>query len=122
MAVWFIGGIFIIPTFLRSIKNYLDDETLLIISIGLCLGMVYIADSVGFSIELGAFVMGSILAETVYAEKIEHNFQSVKNLFATIFFISIGMMINPVSMYEHKWAILIVTLLTIFGKFIYKFY
>ncbi|MGV0977658.1 cation:proton antiporter domain-containing protein [Empedobacter falsenii] len=119
LAVWFIGGIFIIPTFLRSIKNYLDDETLLIISIGLCLGMVYIADSVGFSIELGAFVMGSILAETVYAEKIEHNFQSVKNLFATIFFISIGMMIDPVSMYEHKWAILIVTLLTIFGKLIF---
>ena len=119
LAVWFIGGIFIIPTFLRSIKNYLDDETLLIISIGLCLGMVYIADSVGFSIELGAFVMGSILAETVYAEKIEHNFQSVKNLFATIFFISIGMMIDPVSMYEHKWAILIVTLLTILGKLIF---
>lgn len=119
LAVWFIGGIFIIPTFLRAIKNYLDDETLLIISVGLCLGMVYIADSAGFSIELGAFVMGSILAETVYAEKIEHNFQSVKNLFATIFFISIGMMIDPVSMYEHKWAILIVTLLTIFGKLIF---
>ena len=119
LAIWFIGGIFIIPTFLRSIKKYLDDETLLIISIGLCLAMVYVADSVGFSIELGAFVMGSILAETVYAEKIEHNFQSVKNLFATIFFISIGMMIDPVSMYEHKWAILIVTFLTIFGKLIF---
>ncbi|WP_333663207.1 cation:proton antiporter [Chishuiella changwenlii] len=119
LAVWFIGGIFIIPTFLRAIKNYIDDETLLIISVGLCLGMVYIADSAGFSIELGAFVMGSILAETVYAEKIEHNFQSVKNLFATIFFISIGMMIDPVSMYEHKWAILIVTLLTIVGKLIF---
>ncbi|MDM1522785.1 cation:proton antiporter [Empedobacter sp. 225-1] len=119
LAIWFIGGIFIIPTFLRSIKNYLDDETLLIISIGLCLGMVYIADRSGFSIELGAFVMGSILAETIYAEKIELNFQSVKNLFATIFFISIGMMIDPVSMYEHKWSILIVTLLTIFGKLIF---
>lgn len=119
LAVWFIGGIFIIPSFLRAIKNFIDDETLLIISVGLCLGMVYIADSAGFSIELGAFVMGSILAETVYAEKIEHNFKSVKNLFATIFFISIGMMIDPVSMYEHKWAILIVTLLTIFGKLIF---
>lgn len=119
LAVWFIGGIFIIPTFLRSIKNYLDDETLLVISVGLCLGMVYIADSAGFSIELGAFVMGSILAETVYAEKIEHNFESVKNLFATIFFISIGMMIDPVSMYEHKWTILIVTLITILGKLLF---
>lgn len=119
LAVWFLGGIFIIPSFLRSIKKYLDDETLLILSIGLCLGMVYIADSVGFSIELGAFVMGSILAETVYAEKIEHTLQSVKTLFATIFFISIGMMIDPASMIEHKWAILIVTLITIFGKLLF---
>jgi len=119
LAVWFIGGIFIIPSFLRAIKSYLDDETLLVISVGLCLGMVYIADSAGFSIELGAFVMGSILAETVYAEKIEHNFESVKNLFATIFFISIGMMIDPVSMYEHKWIILIVTLITIIGKLVF---
>ena len=119
LAVWFLGGIFIIPSFLRSIKKYLDDETLLILSIGLCLGMVYIADSVGFSIELGAFVMGSILAETVYAEKIEHTLQSVKTLFATVFFVSIGMMIDPISMMEHKWAILIVTLLTIFGKLIF---
>ena len=119
LAVWFLGGIFIIPSFLRSIKKYLDEETLLILSIGLCLGMVYIADSAGFSIELGAFVMGSILAETVYAERIEHTLQSVKTLFATIFFISIGMMIDPASMLEHKWAILIVTLLTIFGKLIF---
>lgn len=119
LAVWFLGGIFLIPSFLRSIKKYLDDETLLILSIGLCLGMVYIADSVGFSIELGAFVMGSILAETVYAEKIEHTLQSVKTLFATIFFISIGMMIDPSSMIEHKWAILIVTFITIFGKLIF---
>jgi len=119
LAVWFLGGIFIIPSFLRSIKKYLDEETLLILSIGLCLGMVYIADSVGFSVELGAFVMGSILAETVYAEKIEHTLQSVKTLFATIFFVSIGMMIDPASMLEHKWAILIVTLITILGKLIF---
>lgn len=118
LIVWFLGGIFIIPSFLRAIKKYLDKETLLILSIGLCLGMVYIADSVGFSIELGAFVMGSILAETVYAEKIEHTLESVKTLFATIFFVSIGMMIDPASMLEHKWAILAVTLLTVFGKLI----
>jgi len=119
LAVWFLGGIFIIPSFLRSVKKYLDDETLLILSIGLCLGMVYIADQSGFSIELGAFVMGSILAETVYAEKIEHTLSSVKTLFATVFFISIGMMINPESMIEHKWAILIVSLITIIGKLLF---
>lgn len=119
LAVWFLGGIFIIPSFLRSIKKYLDDETLLILSIGLCLGMVYVAEESGFSIELGAFVMGSILAETVYAERIEHNLTSVKTLFATVFFVSIGMMIDPVSMYQHKWAILIVSLITIIGKLVF---
>ncbi|MBF0598266.1 cation:proton antiporter [Faecalibacter rhinopitheci] len=119
LAVWFLGGIFVIPSFLRSIKKYLDEETLLILSLGLCLGMVYIADSVGFSIELGAFVMGSILAETIYAEKIEHTLKSVKTLFATIFFVSIGMMIDPASMIEHKWAIIVVTLVTVFGKLIF---
>lgn len=119
LIVWFLGGIFIIPSFLRSIKKYLDDETLLILSIALCLGMVYVAEESGFSIELGAFVMGSILAETVYAEKIEHNLASVKTLFATVFFVSIGMMIDPQSMYEHKWAILIVSLITIIGKLLF---
>ena len=119
LAVWFLGGIFIIPSFLRSIKKYLDDETLLILSIGLCLGMVYVAEESGFSIELGAFVMGSILAETVYAERIEHNLTSVKTLFATVFFVSIGMMIDPASMYQHKWAILIVSLITIVGKLVF---
>ncbi len=116
LVIWFVGGIFIIPSFLRAIKRYLDEETLLIIAIGLCLGMVYIADSAGFSIELGAFVMGSILAETIFAEKIEAVMKPVKTLFATIFFISIGMMIDPSSMYEYRWAILVVTLITIFGK------
>ncbi len=119
LVIWFVAGIFIIPTFLRNVKKYLDDEALLIISIGLCFGMVYVADMVGFSIELGAFVMGSILAETVFAEKINTTIASVKNLFATIFFISIGMMIDPVSMYEYKGAIFIVTILAIFGKLLF---
>lgn len=119
LIIWFVAGIFLIPSLLRSLKKYLDEEALLIISIGLCFGMVYIADSVGFSIELGAFVMGSILAETIYAEKIEHTVASVKNLFATIFFVSIGMMIDPASMYEHRWAILVVTLITLVGKLLF---
>ena len=119
LVLWFVAGIFLIPSLLRNVKKHLDDEALLILSIGLCFGMVYIADLAGFSIELGAFVMGSILAETVFAEKINTTIASVKNLFATIFFISIGMMINPSSMYEYKGAIFIVTLLTIFGKLLF---
>jgi CPA2 family monovalent cation:H+ antiporter-2 len=117
LVLWFIFGIFLIPTLLRTAKKILDEETLLILSIGLCLGMVALTTNIGFSAELGAFVMGSILAETTSAEKIEHSLKPVKDLFGAIFFVSIGMMIDPVSMYEYRWEILIITLLTIFGKF-----
>lgn len=119
LALWFIFGIFLIPTLLRRVKKILDEETLLILSIGLCLGMVVLATEIGFSAELGAFVMGSILAETTSAEKIEHSLKPVKDLFGAVFFVSIGMMIEPASMYEYRWEIFIVTLLTIFGKLIF---
>jgi CPA2 family monovalent cation:H+ antiporter-2 len=116
LTVWFIAGIFLLPSFLRLAKKILDEETLLILSIGLCLGMVVLATEIGFSAELGAFVMGSILAETTTAEKIEHIFKPVKDLFGAVFFVSIGMLIDPAAMFEHRMAILWVTLLTIFGK------
>ncbi|TWP24066.1 sodium:proton antiporter [Apibacter muscae] len=119
LSLWFIFGIFLIPTLLRKTKKILDEETLLILSIGLCLGMVVLATNIGFSAELGAFVMGSILAETTSAEKIEHSLKPVKDLFGAVFFVSIGMMIDPISMYEYRWEILIVTLLTIIGKFLF---
>lgn len=116
LTVWFIAGIFLLPSFLRRAKKILDEETLLILSIGLCLGMVVLATEIGFSAELGAFVMGSILAETTSAEKIEHIFKPVKDLFGAVFFVSIGMLIDPAAIFEHRMAILWVTLLTIFGK------
>ncbi len=118
LTVWFIAGIFLLPSFLRKAKKLLDEETLLILSLGLCLGMVVLATRIGFSAELGAFVMGSILAETTSAEKIEHIFKPVKDLFGAVFFVSVGMMINPAAMLEHGWAICWVTILTIFGKMI----
>ncbi len=117
LALWFIAGIFLLPTFLRKAKALLDEETLLILSLGLCLGMVVIATQVGFSAELGAFVMGSIIAETTSAEKVEHLIKPVKDLFGAIFFVSVGMMIDPAAMVENAWPILWVTLLTLFGKF-----
>lgn len=116
LTIWFIAGIFLLPTFLRRAKKLLDEETLLILSIGLCLGMVVLATQIGFSAELGAFVMGSILAETTSAERIEHLLKPVKDLFGAVFFVSVGMLIDPAAMVEHRWAILWVTLLTIFGK------
>lgn len=116
LILWFIAGIFLIPTFLKKAKNLLDEETLLILSIGLCLGMVVVATQVGFSAELGAFIMGSILAETTSAEKVEHLIKPVKDLFGAVFFVSVGMLIDPQAMIEYRWPILWITLLTLFGK------
>ncbi|HTE28000.1 cation:proton antiporter domain-containing protein [Flavitalea sp.] len=118
LAIWFIAGIFLLPTFLKKAKKLMDDENLLILSLGLCLGMVVLATVVGFSAELGAFVMGSIIAETTSAEKVEHLIKPVKDLFGAIFFVSVGMMIDPKAMVEYAWPILWVTLLTLFGKLI----
>ncbi len=117
LIIWFILGIFLLPTLLKKAQKFLDDEMLLILSLGLCLGMVILATSVGFSAELGAFIMGSIIAETTFAERVEHVIKPVKDLFGAVFFVSVGMMIDPQAMVTYKWPILLVTLLTLFGKF-----
>lgn len=117
LVLWFITGIFLVPTFLRKAKKLLNEETLLILSIGLCLVMVVVATKIGFSAELGAFIMGSILAETTSAEKIERLITPVKDLFGAVFFVSVGMLIDPSLIVEYRWPILWVTLLVLFGKF-----
>ena len=116
LSIWFISGILIIPTFLSQFKHQLNDETLTLLSIGLCLGMVLLAVEAGFSSALGAFVMGSILAETIEAERIEHLIQPVKNIFGAIFFVSVGMMIDPQMLIMYWHAILIITLIVVFGQ------
>jgi CPA2 family monovalent cation:H+ antiporter-2 len=116
LAIWFLAGIYVLPTFLKKAKNLLNEESLLILTLGLCLGMVVLATKVGFSAELGAFVMGSIIAETTSAEKIEHLIKPVKDLFGAVFFVSVGMMIDPKAMTEYATPIIFVTLLTLFGK------
>lgn len=116
LVLWFAAGIFFIPSFLRWAKKMMNDETLLVVSIGLCFAMVLLAEKVGFSQALGAFIMGSILAETTSAERIEHLVKPVRDLFGAIFFVSVGMMIVPEKIVEHAVPILIVSLITIFGK------
>lgn len=106
LILWFLAGIFILPSVLKRAKRLLNDEMLLILSIGLCLGMVILATQVGFSAELGAFVMGSIIAETTAAEKVEHLLKPVKDLFGAIFFTSVGMMIDPQAMVEYAQPII----------------
>lgn len=118
LVLWFIGGIFLIPTFLKKTRKLMNDETMLIVSIALCLLMVLLAVQVGFSPALGAFIMGSILAETTQAERIEHLTKSVKDLFAAIFFVSVGMLIDPAVLVDYAVPVLIITLATVFGKFI----
>lgn len=116
LVFWSITGIFIIPTFLKRAKRWLNGETLLVVSIGLCLGMVLLAVKAGFSSALGAFVMGSILAETTEAENIEHLIKPVKDLFGAIFFVSVGMMIDP-TMLAHYWLpIVLITIVVMFGQ------
>ena len=121
LVIWFLGGIFIIPTVLKKIKPLLTDETLLIISLALCLTMVIFAANVGFSPALGAFIMGSIIAETTQAEHIEHLVKPVKDLFGAVFFVSVGMLINPEALYEHAIPVVITFVCDHFWA-IYKFY
>ncbi len=116
LVLWFVLGIYILPTFFRKFKVHLNDETLTILAIGLCLGMVLLATEAGFSSALGAFVMGSILAETLEAERIEHLVQPIKNVFGSIFFVSVGMMLNPQMLADYWLPILIITFLVIFGQ------
>lgn len=115
----FVIGIYLLPSFLKKAKKFLNDETLLIVSIGLCLGMVIIATKAGFSSALGAFVMGSILAETIEAEHIEHLIKPVKDLFGAIFFVSVGMLIDPVLLWQYKIPILILTFVVMIGQILF---
>ncbi len=119
LVVWFVCGILVIPTLLRKVRPYLNDETLIILALGLCLGMVLTAEEAGFSSALGAFVMGMVLAETLEAHRIEHLMAPLKNVFAAIFFVSVGMMINPASLVSYWPSILFVSFVIIVGMILF---
>ena len=116
LILWFVVGIYLIPTFFRKAKKYINDETLLIISIGLCFGMVIIANNVGFSSALGAFVIGSILSETVESERIVQLTRSIKDLFGAIFFVSVGMIVDPAVLGQYWKLILSLVVITLVIK------
>lgn len=120
LVLWFLIGIYVIPTLFRKAHKYLNDEILLIASIGLCFAMVAIASLAGFSSALGAFVMGSILSETIEGERIEHLVKSLKDLFGAVFFVSVGMMMDPAVIAEHWGTVLVITLVTIVGIVIFS--
>ena len=101
LILWFVVGIYLIPIFLKRSKKWVSNETMLILSLAMCFGMVVLAAKVGFSPAFGAFIMGSILAETVEAENIEKLVAPVKDLFGAIFFVSVGMMVDPAMIVEY---------------------
>ncbi|MBR4661046.1 MAG: cation:proton antiporter, partial [Bacteroidales bacterium] len=119
LILWFLVGIYIIPTLFKKARKYLNDEILLIVSIGLCFGMVALAEGVGFSSALGAFVIGSILAETIESEHIEHLVSPIKDLFGAIFFVSVGMMVAPDVIAAHWRTILIITVIVMVTHIIF---
>ncbi len=120
LVLWFVLGMYLIPSFFKRTQRLMNDETLVVASIGLCLGMVVLATKLGFSSALGAFIMGSLIAEAPTAEKIEHLVAPIKDLFGAIFFVSVGMMVNPALLLEHWLPILVLVIATIVGKLIFS--
>ena len=116
LVFWFLLGTYLIPTILRRMRRFLNDETMLIVAAAFCTGMVYLATHAGFSAALGAFVMGSILAETIDSERIEKLIHPIKDFFGAIFFVSVGMMVQITSLGEYIVPILIISLVVIVGQ------
>jgi len=119
LVLWFVVGIYVVPAFLRRARAFINDETLLVVSIGLCFVLVVLADRAGYSSAFGAFIMGSILSETLEAEKIEHLVSPVKDLFGAIFFVSVGMMVDPGILVAHWGAVLVITLAVLGGQMVF---
>ena len=116
LLVWYVGGVFIIPTILKWTRKFMSEETLTVFAVGLCFSMVWLANKAGFSSALGAFIMGSILAETLEAEMIHKLTTPIKNLFGALFFVSVGMMVNPVILVQYWWQVLVITVVVVVLK------
>ena len=119
LVLWLVVGIFAIPLFLRSVRKLINSEVLLIVSLGLCCAMAVFSTQVGFSSAFGAFIMGSILAETIEAERIEKLVEPVKNLFGAIFFVSVGMLVDPQILIDYALPIFVLVMTIIVGQAIF---
>ncbi len=120
LVLCFVIGIYLVPTFLKKITNFINDEMLLLITISLCFGMVLLATYSGFSSALGAFIMGSILAETSIVHRIENNIKPLKDFFGAVFFVSVGMMVDPSMFVKYATPICIITMIVILGKIVFS--
>lgn len=116
IVFWFIVGIYLIPGFFKRTKKMMGEETMLIVVIGLCFGMIFLADKMGLSAALGAFLMGSILSETVESDKIIKLITPLKHLFGAVFFVSVGMLVDFHVVTTNYLPILMITFLILFVK------
>lgn len=116
LVLWLLAGIYLLPTFLKKTTEWMNPETLLVVSLGICFGMVWLADAIGFSSALGAFMAGSILAGTIHGERIAHLVNPCKDLFGAVFFVSVGLKVIPEMLIEYWFPILMLTLVTIIAK------
>lgn len=119
LILWFVVGIALVPLFLRSVRRLVNDETLLIVSLGLCCLMAVLSTNVGFSSAFGAFVMGSIISETIEADKIERLVSPVKDLFGAIFFVSVGMLVDPAILVEYALPIVVLVITILVGQAVF---
>ena len=119
LVLWLVVGIFAIPLFLRRVRKLINNEVLLIVSLGLCCAMAVFSTKVGFSSAFGAFIMGSILAETIEAERIEKLVEPVKNLFGAVFFVSVGMLVDPQILIDYALPIFVLVMTIIIGQAIF---
>ena len=120
LVLWFVAGMYLIPTFFKRAQDLMTDETLVVVSIGLCLGMVFLATHLGFSSALGAFIMGSLIAEAPNAEHIEHLVSPIKDLFGAVFFVSVGMMVNPALLADYALPVAVLVATTILGQLFFS--
>ena len=119
LVLWFVVGLYVVPSFLRTVRKLINDETLLIVALGLCCLMAVVSTRVGFSAAFGAFVMGSILAETIEAERIIKLVEPVKNLFGAIFFVSVGMLVEPKILVDYALPIVVIVMTILIGQAVF---
>ena len=119
LVLWLILGIYLVPTWMKKLVRLMNDEVLLIFSLALCFVMALLAARIGLSVELGAFLAGSLLAGTIHAERVEHLVTPVKNLFGAIFFVSVGFMVQPAMIWKYLWVILLISIVAIIGKLVF---
>lgn len=120
LILWFVLGMYLIPKFYNNIKDLVNDEMLVVVSMGFCLGMVALAVEMGFSSALGAFLMGSIIAETIVANKIEKLIKPIQDLFGAIFFVSVGMMVDPSLLIKYIWPVTIIFFMVVSGLIVFS--